>query len=31
MGAIRQFLRQSRDEQPTFEETLQGLYALVGD
>lgn len=29
MGAIRQFLRQPRDEQPTFEETLQGLYALV--
>jgi flagellum-specific ATP synthase len=31
MDAIRQFLRQSRDEQPTFEETLQGLYALVGE
>jgi flagellum-specific ATP synthase len=29
MDAIRQFLRQSRDEQPAFEETLQGLYALV--
>jgi flagellum-specific ATP synthase len=31
MEAIRQFLRQSRNEQPTFAETLQGLYALVRD
>ncbi|MCX7926137.1 MAG: flagellar protein export ATPase FliI [Fimbriimonadales bacterium] len=29
MDAIRSFLRQSRDEQPTFEETLQQLYALL--
>ncbi|MDW8107097.1 MAG: flagellar protein export ATPase FliI [Armatimonadota bacterium] len=29
MDAIRQFLRQSREEKPAFEDTLQQLYALV--
>jgi flagellar biosynthesis/type III secretory pathway ATPase len=30
IDAIREFLRQSREEQPDFQEMLQRLYALTG-